>query len=138
MDDSDYVAIERRLECFILALGTAMTAGAAIRWGIRVAEGAAVGTVLCWANFRWLRHGARMVIGLGLAQAGAEVIHVPKSVRAKFFGCLILLLLGVYATLVWLRLPPVAVLCGLSMVVPAIAVELGYELFHGHHHFNVL
>jgi len=35
-------------------------------------------------------------------------------------------------------LPVVAVLCGLAAVVPAIVLELVYELLHGHHRWNAL
>ncbi|HVA72618.1 MAG TPA: ATP synthase subunit I [Candidatus Limnocylindrales bacterium] len=138
MDESEYAAIERRIERFILTAGAAMTAGAAIGWGIPAGEGAAVGTALCWLNFRWLRQGAAAVIRLGMAQAGAEVVHVPRMIHAKFFGRLVLLLVVVYVILAWLRLPVVAVLCGLAAVVPAIVLELVYELLHGHHRWNAL
>jgi len=47
-----------------------------------------------------------------------------------------LLVLVVYAILVWLHLPVVAVLCGLTAVFPAIVIELGYEMMHGHHRWN--
>jgi ATP synthase I chain len=128
--------MERRIEIFIAGLGAAIALGAALGWGLRAAAGAAAGTALCWLNFRWLRHGAAAVVRLGMAQAGVEVVHVPKKVHAKLFGRLALLLLVAYAILVLLRLPVIAVLCGLVAVVPAIVLELGYELIHGHHRWN--
>lgn len=136
MNDSDYAAIERRIEWFIAGLGGAITIGAAVGWGLRAAAGAAVGTALCWLNFRWLRQGAAGVIRLGLLQAGVEKVRIPKKVHAKHFGRLALLLLVAYAILVLFRLPAVAVLCGLVAVAPAIVLELGYELIHGHHRWN--
>jgi hypothetical protein len=136
VNDSDYAAIERRIEWFIAGLGGAITIGAAVGWGLRAAAGAAVGTALCWLNFRWLRQGAAGVIRLGLMQAGAEEVRIPKKVHAKFFGRLALLLLAAYAILVLFRLPAVAFLCGVVAVAPAIVLELGYELIHGHHRWN--
>jgi hypothetical protein len=136
VNDSDYAAIERRIEWFIAGLGGAITIGAAVGWGLRAAAGAAVGTALCWLNFRWLRQGAAGVIRLGLMQAGAEEVRIPKKVHAKFFGRLALLLLTAYAILVLFRLPAVAFLCGVVAVAPAIVLELGYELIHGHHRWN--
>lgn len=136
MNDSEYAAIERRIERSIAALGVAMTAGAAIGWGVRAAAGVGMGAAMCWLNFRWLRQGAEGLIQLGLAQAGAAAVKVPKKVHAKFFGRLMLLLFVVYAILAWLRLPAVAVLCGLAAVVPAVVIELGYELVHGDHRWN--
>lgn len=132
----EYEAIERRIEQFIAYVGAAMTIGAGLRWGVRGALGAAVGTALCWLNFRWLRHGATGLIRLGLAQAGAETVYVPRSTHAKFFGRLVLLLVAVYVILAWLKLPAVAVICGLAAVVPAILIELGYEIVRGQHRWN--
>jgi hypothetical protein len=136
MDDAGYVAIERRVERFLIALGAAMTLAAGIGWGMRAAAGAAVGTALCWLNFRWLRQGAAALIRLGQAQATLENPRVPLLVHVKFFGRLLLLLVVAYAILAWLRLPAIAFLCGLVAVVPAIVLELGYELVHGHHRLN--
>lgn len=135
-DEHQSDAIERRIEGFILLCGAAIALVAALRWGLRAAEGAVIGAALCWLNFRWLRQGAAGLIRLGLAQAGAANVRVPRRVHAKFFGRLILLVLVVYAILVWLRLPVVAVLCGLTAVLPAILIELGYEIVLGRHRWN--
>lgn len=134
--ESDFAAIERRLEYFLVGAGAAMSAGAAVGWGLRAGVGAAAGTLVCWLNFRWLRQGAAALVRLGLAQAGVEQVRVPKTVHAKFLGRAILLLLAAYAMLVWLHLPAIAVLCGLVAVVPAILLEVGYELVHGHRRWN--
>ena len=135
-NESEYAGIERRIERFLIGLGAAMAVGAGIGWGFRAGVGAAVGTALCWVNFRWLRQGAAALIRLGQAQADAAKANVPVTVQAKFLGRLVLLLVVAYAILVWLRLPAIAVLCGLVTVVPAILLELGYELVHGHHRWN--
>lgn len=136
MNEGEYAAIERRIERFLIGLGAAMTLGAGVGWGMRAAAGAAMGTALCWLNFRWLRQGAATLIRLGQAQSNAEKAHVPPMVHAKFLGRLLLLLVVAYAILAWLRLPAIAFLCGLVAVVPAIVLELGYELVHGHHRLN--
>jgi hypothetical protein len=136
VNPSEFEAIELRIERSIAVLGIVLALVAGLKWGIRVAAGAALGAALCWLNFRWLRHGATGVIRLGMAQAGAEVVHVPRSMHAKFFGRLLLLLVAVYVILAWLRLPAVAVICGLAAVVPAILLELGYEVMSGHHRWN--
>ena len=136
MKPSEFEAIELRIERFIAILGAAMTLGAALGWGMRSAAATALGAALCWLNFRWLRYGATAVIRLGMAQAGAEVVHVPRRMHAKFFGRLLLLLVTVYVILAWLRLPAPALLCGLAAVVPAILMELGYEVACGHHRWN--
>jgi ATP synthase I chain len=133
----EFVAIERRLEYFLIGAGAAMALGAGAGWGLRAGVGAAAGTLVCWLNFRWLKQGAAALIQLGLAQSGAEHARVPKTVHAKFLGRAMLLLAAAYAMLVWLHLPAIAVLCGLVAVVPAIILELGFELLQGHHRWNV-
>lgn len=124
--------IERRIEKFTAAFGAAATLVATWKFGLRAGGGAALGAALCLLNFRWLRHGATGVIALGMAQAGAEAVHVPRSMHAKFFGRLVLLLVAVYVMLKTLKLPGVAVLCGLAALVPGIFAELVYELVTGH------
>jgi ATP synthase I chain len=135
-DEPEHIAIERRIERAIAVIGVAAAIVAWIGWGVRSGLGATFGAAICWLNFRWLRQGAEGVIRLGLAQAGVEKARVPRSTHAKFFGRLALLLLIVYAILAWLKLPPVAVLCGLGVVVPAIVFELGYEITRGHHRWT--
>ncbi len=136
MHDSDPEAIERRIQYFIVGIGIAIAIGAAAGWGIRAAEGAAAGAAVCWLNFIWLGRGATELIRLGTAQAGADVVRVPRTIHAKFFGRIVLLILAVYAILAWLHLPPVAFLCGLTTVLPAIVAELGYEIARGQHRWN--
>ncbi len=137
MNDAEYAAIERRLEIFLIGAGVAASIGAGIGWGFRAAEGASIGTALCWLNFRWLRQGAAALIRLSQAQATRENPRVPPLVHVKFFGRLLLLLVVAYVILAWLRLPAIAFLCGLVAVVPAILLELGYELVHGQHRWNI-
>ncbi len=134
--DTKESQIERRIEYFIAIFGALIAATAAVKWGLRPGAGAALGAGLCLLNFRWLRHGATGVIALGMAQAGAEVVHVPRSMHAKFFGRLVLLLVAVYVILAWLKLPGVAVICGLAAVVPAIMTELFCELAKGQHRWT--
>jgi ATP synthase I chain len=136
MDDAAFTAIERRLEMFLIVVGAVATIGAGIGWGRRAAEGAAVGTALSWLNFRWLRQGAAALVRLGQAQATHENPRVPPLVHVKFFGRLLLLLVVAYVILAWLRLPAIAFLSGLVAVVPAILIELGYELARGEHHWR--
>lgn len=134
--DLTSAGIERRIEQFIAIFGVLATLIAALKFGLRAGGGAALGAALCLLNFRWLRHGATGVIALGMAQAGAETVHVPRSTHAKFFGRLVLLLVAAYVILAWLKLPGVAVICGLGAVVPAILMELAYELITGHHRWT--
>lgn len=133
MSETDYIAIERRIEWFIGGVGAVVAIGAWAGWGTRAAIGVAAGASLCLLNFRWLRQGATGVMRLGVAQANAEKVEIPRSLHVKFLGRIVLLVLAVYAILVWLHLPAIAVLCGLAVVLPAILFELAVELAQGHH-----
>ncbi|HEV2288400.1 MAG TPA: ATP synthase subunit I [Candidatus Acidoferrales bacterium] len=137
-DEAKSLAIEQRIGRLILILGGLMTLGGVAGWGVRAGASVATGTALCWVNYRWLRQGAAALMQLGIAQAGAEHVRVPRSVHAKFFGRLVLLLVTAYVILAWLRLPVIAFLCGAVAVVPAIVIELLYELAHGDHRWNAL
>ena len=131
-NDGHYAAIEQRIERFIAIAGLIIAAVVDAKRGTRAGIGVAAGTALCWLNFRWLCQGADGVIRIGLAQAGAANVNVPRSLHVKFFGRLVLLAVAVYAILVWLRLPAFAVVIGLAAVLPAIIFELGYELVREH------
>lgn len=138
MIEDSYLAIERRIEFLIIGLGIFIALGALIGWGIMACGGLAAGTTLCWLNFRWLRHKAAALMRLGLAQSGVETVRVPKRVYVGSLGRLGLLLIIVYVILVWLRLPVIAVLCGLFLVIPAVVIELLYEVMSGLHRSKVL
>jgi len=135
--DSPLAAVtERRISWLTLLIG--LVAGllvAALRdrlWGL----GLGIGAALAWLNFRWLRQGAAALIRLGQAQSTLEKPYVPPLVHVKFFGRLLLLLVVAYVILAWLKLPAAAVICGLAAVVPAILIELGYEIVRGQHRWN--
>lgn len=138
VNEAQSLAIERRIEWFMVFFGVAMAVTAAIAWNGRAAEAIAIGTGLCWVNFRWLRQGAAALMQLGLAQASAEKVYVPRSVHLKFLGRLVLLLVAAYVILAWLRLPAIAFLCGAVAVVPAIIFELAYEVARGQHRWRAL
>lgn len=136
--EAECLVIERRIERFIMLVGVTMVVGAGKGWGFRAAEGAAAGAILCAINFRWLRHGVAALMRLAVSQAGSELVHVPRSVHAKFFGRLVLLLAAAYAILALLRLPAVAFVCGAVAAVPAILIEVIYELAQGQHRWKLL
>jgi hypothetical protein len=136
MNEEDYAAIERRMEIFALIAGAAIAIISAAGWGWRAGVAAVAGLAMCWLNLRWLRTGAAAVVQLGVAQADAGKAQVPRKVHAKFFGRLVLLLAFAYAMLVWLRMPAIPFVGGLTAVIPAIVLELVYELAHGHHRWT--
>jgi hypothetical protein len=129
--DSFYGAAERRIEWMTLALGAAGGVFAGVRWGWRPGAGVALGAVLTWLNFRWLKQGVGALVTISTGQSGSDQARVPRTVYFKFFGRFALLLLVVYAILSRSILPVAAVLAGLFAVVAAVMIELLFELARG-------
>ncbi len=126
-----YRAAERRIEWLTLALGTLAGLGAAVRWGWRSAAGVALGALLSWMNYRWLKQGIDALAWLAGEHAETTKGRVPLRVYAKFFGRFVLLLAVLYVILSGSWLPAAAVLGGLFTLVAAVLGELLYELARG-------
>jgi ATP synthase I chain len=128
-EDAFYAAAERRIEYLTIGLGCAAAVAAGIRWNLRAGGGVAVGALLSWINFRWLKQGVGALAVLSSVQQGAEKVRVPRSVYLKFLGRFFLLILGACAILRGFRLPVSSFLVGLFAVVAAALVEMIGQLF---------
>jgi len=128
--EAQYRAAERRIERLTLALGFAGAVTALLLWNWRTGAGVAVGTVLAWINFRWLKQGLGAIAKVFSGQEGAENVRIPKSVYAKFLGRFALLLAAIYAMVAFSWLPAAAVLAGLFTLVAAVVAEIVYLLLH--------
>jgi hypothetical protein len=122
----------RRIEWLTLAIGAAGSVAAGWRWGWRGAVGLAIGAILSWLNFRWLK-GSVLAFGRAATGAGekAEPARVPKSAYAKFFGRFALLLVAVYVILTRSVFPAVALLAGLFASAAAVVLGILWELVLG-------
>jgi hypothetical protein len=122
----------RRIEWLTLALGAAGSIAAGWRWGWRGAVGLAIGAILSWLNFRWLK-GSVLAFGRAATAAGEneQTARVPKSAYAKFFGRFALLLVAVYVILTRSVFPAVALLAGLFASAAAVVVGILWELALG-------
>ena len=118
----------RRVEWLTLALGSAATIWAAWHWGWRGALGLAIGVILSWVNFRWLKGGVQDFSRAALTQVGAEQVHVSKSGLLKFFGRFALLLGVVYVILTRTSLPAISVLAGLFASASGVVAGLLFEV----------
>jgi hypothetical protein len=129
--DAIYVAAERRIEWLTLAFGLAGAALVAVLWGWRAGAGVALGAILAWLNFRWLKQGVTALVNVSAAQSDAPGARVPRGTYVKFFGRFALLLLVVYVILSRSLLPAAAVFGGLFAVAAAVMIELMWELVRG-------
>jgi len=122
---------ERRIEWWTLGLGSGAAAWAAAGPGVRAALGIALGTLLAWANFRWLRRSVSVLEALSLRQAGEEKPRVPRRVYVRLIAGYALLLAVVCASFFSSVVPAFAVLGGLLSLVAAVIAEGMCQLSRG-------
>jgi len=134
----------RRIEWLTLALGGLGAVWAAWRWGWRGALGLALGALLSWLNYRWLKASVQAFGAAALAQvetqaqsqAGSPVgqsavvktAPVPRGAYFKFFGRFALLLGAVYVILTRTWFPAISVLAGLFASAAGVIVGLLWEM----------
>ncbi len=136
-DEEDfYRAAERRIEWLTLGLGAGAAALVGLRYGGRAALGLALGAVLAWLNYRWLKQAVGVIAQLAAAQSEASRIRVPRRVYVKFFGRFALLIIIVYVILSRSLLPAGALLAGLFALAVAVLAELLYEIARGERRTN--
>jgi predicted outer membrane lipoprotein len=129
MPDEDFgSAALRRVEWLTPTLGGCGTALAAWRWGWRGALGVAMGTLISWVNFRWLKGGVHAFGKTATEQTRPEAARVPKGALVKFIGRFALLLAAVYVILTRSWVPPVAFFAGLFASAAGVVTALVYEL----------
>jgi ATP synthase I subunit len=120
---------ERRIAWLTLLIG--FVAGgivAALRdrsWGV----GLAIGAVLAWLNFRWLRQGLDALVAASTAQAGAEQPRVPGGAYFRALFRYALIALTVYVIFIVLRVPLVSMVVGLCALGAATIAVSVYEIW---------
>ena len=95
-------------------------------WG----AGLAIGAVLAWLNFRWLRRGLDALVAASTAQAGREKPEVPLF---SYFAAVFrygLIALAVYVIFEYLRVPLVSMVVGLCALGAATLAASVYEILH--------
>lgn len=128
-EEAFYAAAERRIEYLTIGIGGAGAAGVAIGWGVRAGVGVAVGTLLSWVNFRWMKQGIGTLARISAAQQDAEKIRIPMWVYVKFFARYALLIIAAYVILRCFGASAAGLLGGLFAAVAAVLVESVGQLF---------
>ncbi len=123
-------ATERRISWLTLLLG--LLAGVLVAllrdraWG----AGLAIGAILAWLNFRWLKRGLDALVQASTAQAGNKKPQVPLG---SYFGMLFrygLIALAVYVIFEYLRIPLLSMVVGLCALGAATIAASVYEILH--------
>jgi hypothetical protein len=120
---------ERRISWLTLLFGFAAAAILAALRRNPWAAGLAIGTVLAWLNFRWLKRALDALMKASTAQEGREK---PKVPRATYLAALFrygLLGLTVYVIFVWLHVPLGSMILGLCALAAAAIAASVWEIF---------
>ncbi|HEX2661993.1 MAG TPA: ATP synthase subunit I [Candidatus Acidoferrum sp.] len=119
---------ERRIGWLTLLFGFVATAVVAVLPYKRWAAGLAIGTVLGWLNFRWLRRAADALVAVSTAQEGREK---PKVSLTTYFAALFrygLLGLTVYVIFVYLHVPLGSMILGFCALAAAAIAASVWEI----------
>jgi hypothetical protein len=121
---------EQRISWLTLLLG--LLAGILVAllrdraWG----AGLAIGAILAWLNFRWLKRGLDVLVQASTAQAGDKKPRVPLG---SYFAMLFrygLIALAVYVIFEYLRIPLLSMVVGLCALGAATIAASVYEILH--------
>ncbi len=116
---------ERRIGWLTLVFGFAAALILAVLRQNPWAAGLAIGTVLAWLNFRWLKRALDALVLASTAQEGREKPKVPVTTYLAALFRYGLLGLTVYVIFVWLHVPLGSMIVGLcALAAAAIAASL--------------
>ena len=123
-------ATERRIAWLTPTIGLVAALITAFTGRRDWAAGIAVGSILAWFNFRWLRQGMDALAAAATAQSGAAKTYVPIGTyfRALFRYALIALCLYVIFRLS--AIPLVSMVFGLFALGAAAIAASVYEIWH--------
>ena len=130
-DEAFYAAAERRIEYLTLGIGAAGAIVAAIFWRPSAAAGLAIGALISWINFRWMRRGVGVLTRLSIAQENAVKPRVSAMTYVKLIGRYALLIAAAYVILRGFGSTTAGLLCGLFAAVAAALIEAVTLLFRG-------
>jgi uncharacterized membrane protein YvlD (DUF360 family) len=116
---------ERRIAWLTLAFGGAASLSAVALHQRMWAAGLAIGAVLGWLNFRWLRRGLDALVVQSVAQSARAKPQVPVSTYLAIALRYALIGLTVYVIFVYLHVPLASLIFGLcALAVAAIAASV--------------
>jgi hypothetical protein len=121
---------ERRISWLTLLIGLLAALSVALFRDLLWGAGLAIGAVLAWLNFRWLRRGLDALVLASTAQAGKEKPAVPLLTYFAVVFRYGLIALAVYVIFIYLRVPLVSMVVGLCALGAATIAASVYEILH--------
>jgi hypothetical protein len=123
-----FARTERRIAWLTLVLGGAAAIVVAIMRQWPWAEGLAIGTVLAWLNFRWLKRGLDALVAVATAQEGAAKARIPFGTWFRLMFRYGLIAFCVYVIFEYLKVPLASMVVGLCALGAATIVASVYEI----------
>jgi hypothetical protein len=121
---------EQRIAWLTLVLGGATAVIVAILRHPAWAEGLAIGTVLAWLNFRWLKRGLDALIVAATAQEGFAKPRIPLGTWFRLMFRYGLIAFCVYVIFEYLKVPLASMVVGLCALGAATIAASVYEILH--------
>jgi hypothetical protein len=119
---------ERRISWLTLVLGGATAVIVAILRRPAWAEGLAIGTVLAWLNFRWLKRGMDALVVVATAQEGFAKPRIPFGTWFRLMFRYGLIAFCVYVIFEYLKVPLASMAVGLCALGAATIAASVYEI----------
>jgi len=126
MSEHFYSGALDRIRYFMAALAPVLIAAAWWRFGWRCAAGLAVGCVIAYLNFYWLK---RVISGFVDRASGANTPQSQDGIVFRFLLRYLLMAVGAYVILTVSPASLNGLLAGLFLPVGAIACEAVYEVY---------
>lgn len=123
-----FARTERRIAWLTLVLGGAAAIVVAVIRQWPWAEGLAIGTVLAWLNFRWLKRGLDALVAVATAQEGAAKARIPFGTWFRLMFRYGLIAICVYVIFEYLKVPLASMVVGLCALGAATIVASVYEI----------
>ena len=121
-------ATERRIAWLTLLFGLAAAAITAALQHTSWGAGLAIGTVLAWLNFRWLKRGLDALVLASKAQEGSEKPQIPLGAYFVAIFRYGLLALAVYVIFKYLHVPIGSMVVGLCALAAATIAASVWEI----------
>ena len=122
-----------RLAWLTLTVGLAAAIVVALCGRPRMGAGVAIGTLLAWLNYRWLKLGVDALMVSATEGDGPASPRVPAGTYLKFAGRYLLIGLAVYASVSVLQIPLLGIIYGLLALGAAAFIEGIYEVIRDWH-----
>ena len=120
---------EKRIGWLTLCLGAAGAIVAAATYSSKAGVGVAVGALLAWVNWAWLREGLDALVAVSTAEPSGLKPRIRRRTYAKLIARYILIGLIIYVIFSLFSVPVVSVLLGLLALGAATILEGMLETF---------